>query len=73
MVIPREKKLVRLYIQLDEVSSNGQQIDRSKITPEMILKSAQKILAPYTINYEYCHWWTAYQVRYAYIPFYRCC
>jgi phenol 2-monooxygenase (NADPH) len=28
----------------------------------MILKSAQKILQPYTLKYEYCDWWTAYQI-----------
>ncbi|KAL1875956.1 hypothetical protein VTK73DRAFT_9667 [Phialemonium thermophilum] len=62
MVIPRENKLVRLYIQLNEVSANGGRVDRSKITPEMILKAAQKILSPYKIEYHYCDWWTAYQI-----------
>ena len=62
MVIPRENKLVRLYIQLKEVNSTGQQVDRSKITPEMILKSAQTIMSPYNLTYDYCDWWTAYQV-----------
>jgi len=28
----------------------------------MILKAAQKIMAPYKIDYEYCDWWTAYQI-----------
>lgn len=28
----------------------------------MILKSAQKIMAPYKIEYTYCDWWTAYQI-----------
>src|SRR3954468_8473434 len=52
MVIPRENKLVRLYIQLKELvpDANGR-ADRSKITPEIILKAAQKILAPYKITY----------------------
>ena len=40
MVIPRENKLVRLYIQLKEVGALGQQFDRSKITPEIFLKAA---------------------------------
>ena len=62
-MIPREKKLVRLYVQLNEVSSNGQHVDRSKITPEIILKSAQKIMSPYKLTYDYCDWWTAYQVH----------
>ena len=62
MVIPREKKLVRLYIQLTEVSKNGGQVDRSTITPSMILQAAQKIMSPYKLTYTYCDWWTAYQI-----------
>lgn len=62
MIIPRENKLVRLYIQLTEVSPCGGRVDRSKITPEFILKAAQKILSPYQLDYHYCDWWTAYQI-----------
>lgn len=63
MVIPRENKLVRFYIQLTEVDSEeGKQFDRSKINPEMILKAAQKIMKPYTLSYHYIDWWTAYQI-----------
>jgi len=28
----------------------------------MILKCAQKTLAPYKLDYKYCDWWTAYQI-----------
>ncbi|PGH20104.1 hypothetical protein AJ80_03672 [Polytolypa hystricis UAMH7299] len=63
MIIPRENKLVRLYIQLKEVPlGEGGRADRSKITPDVILKSAQKIFAPYTLTYTHCDWWTAYQI-----------
>ncbi|KAK1525910.1 phenol hydroxylase [Colletotrichum costaricense] len=63
MVIPRENKLVRLYIQLKEVAPDASgRADRSKITPELIFGAAQKILSPYRIEYEYCDWWTAYQI-----------
>lgn len=63
MVIPRENKLVRLYIQLKEVTPDASgRADRSKISPELIFTAAQKILQPYKIEYEYCDWWTAYQV-----------
>lgn len=62
MVIPRENKLVRLYIQLQSTEVGGGKADRSKITPDMILKSAQQILHPYTLTYDYCDWWTAYQI-----------
>ena len=57
MVIPRENKLVRLYIQLtttDKIDGGGAKVDRSKINPEMILASAQRILHPYKLTYRYC-------------------
>ncbi|KAH6205231.1 hypothetical protein HBI42_165500 [Parastagonospora nodorum] len=63
MVIPRENKLVRLYIQLTEIKPDASgRADRSQITPDTIIRAAQKILAPYTLAYEYCDWWTAYQI-----------
>lgn len=63
MVIPRENKLVRLYIQLTTTNDlGGGKVDRSKINPEVILSAAQKILHPYKLTYKYCDWWTAYQI-----------
>ena len=63
MIIPRENKLVRLYIQLQSTDvKDGTKVDRSHITPEVILKSAQRILHPYKLSYSYCDWWTAYQI-----------
>lgn len=65
MVIPRENKLVRLYIQLTTTAKIGEQdsrADRSWITPEVILKSAQRIMAPYKLEYRKLDWWTAYQI-----------
>ncbi|KAF2019176.1 phenol 2-monooxygenase [Aaosphaeria arxii CBS 175.79] len=63
MVIPRENKLVRLYIQLTEIKPDASgRADRSKITPATIIAAAQKIIAPYKLTYEYCDWWTAYQI-----------
>jgi len=66
MVIPRENKLVRLYIQLTTTNvddgSGGKKFDRSTITPETIVASAQRIMQPYKIEYRYLDWWTAYQI-----------
>jgi phenol 2-monooxygenase len=59
MVIPRENKLVRLYIQLtmtEKIGDGGSRADRSNITPEVILQSAQKIMAPYKITYRSLDW-----------------
>ncbi|QSZ35693.1 hypothetical protein DSL72_006815 [Monilinia vaccinii-corymbosi] len=61
MVIPRENKLVRLYIQMI-TTEKGATIERSAINPKMILESAQRAMAPYTLDYQYCEWWTAYQI-----------
>ena len=64
MIIPRENKLTRLYIQLNEVAPDASgRADRSKISPATILKAAQKIMSPYRLDYDYCDWWTAYQVK----------
>lgn len=63
MVIPRERGLVRLYIQLKEVIPDASgRADRSKITPELIIKAAQRIISPYKLTYDYCEWWTGYQI-----------
>jgi phenol 2-monooxygenase len=63
MVIPRENKLVRLYIQLTEIKPDSSgRADRSKITPTTIIEAAQRIIAPYKLTYKYCDWWTAYQI-----------
>lgn len=63
MVIPRENRIVRLYIQLNEIGKAGTQFNRTKITPDIIFKAAQKIMSPYQLAYKHCEWWTAYQVR----------
>lgn len=65
MVIPRENKLVRLYIQLTTTEKSGDQAsrsDRSWVTPEVILEAAQRIIAPYKLTYRKLDWWTAYQI-----------
>lgn len=49
MIIPLENKLVRLYIQPNEVSSARQEGDRSKITPEIIPKAGQKSISSYEL------------------------
>lgn len=63
MVILRENKLARPYIQLTATEKwDGKKMDRSKINPQTILESAQQIMRPYKITYRYCDWRTAYQI-----------
>ncbi|SPO04199.1 related to phenol 2-monooxygenase [Cephalotrichum gorgonifer] len=71
MIIPREGDLVRFYIQLKETAREPEdgsppgtkaRVDRSKITPELILERARKILHPYTLDVAETQWFTGYQI-----------
>ncbi|KAF5977247.1 putative phenol 2-monooxygenase [Fusarium bulbicola] len=44
------------------IGDQDSRADRSWITPDVILESAQKILAPYKLTYRKLDWWTAYQI-----------
>lgn len=63
-IIPRERKLTRFYVQLDEVGldERSDRVDRSTITPDLIIDTARKVLAPYKLSYKSCEWFTAYRV-----------
>ncbi|PHH59588.1 hypothetical protein CDD81_2853 [Ophiocordyceps australis] len=63
MIIPREHRMVRLYVELAVVpeASTGR-VDRSALTPQLILQTARDILHPYKLDYHYLDWWTAYQI-----------
>lgn len=61
MIIPRENKLTRIYCQLKE-TSKGKRFDGTSVTPDSILERAQQILAPYSLQYKHCDWYTAYQI-----------
>ncbi|KAF5257235.1 hypothetical protein FOXYS1_12254 [Fusarium oxysporum] len=37
-------------------------LDRFKTTPGTLVASARNTLAPYTLSYKHCHWWTAYRI-----------
>ncbi|KAI4746357.1 phenol 2-monooxygenase [Aureobasidium sp. EXF-12298] len=62
MTLPRENGLVRFYVQLGESSVRGSDLDRSKVTPDDIIKIARKILQPYTLDYNHCDWFSVYTV-----------
>lgn len=60
MVIPQERDLVRLYIQLPiEVKPGERYLDKSKVTPDDILRTARAVLHPYTIETDHVEWFTA--------------
>lgn len=61
MIIPREQDMVRLYIQLPQ-PTKGTRPNRADVTPERLLKAAQSILAPYTIEIPKVEWYTCYEI-----------
>ena len=62
--VPREEGLTRLYIQLtsEDAVDTTQHNSRDAYTPANMFAAANKILAPYTIHYTYCDWWSVFQV-----------
>jgi phenol 2-monooxygenase len=62
LIIPREGGyLVRLYIELDQVS-DAELHDRRTVTPEKLAAVANRILAPYTIDVKDVGWWSVYDI-----------
>ena len=63
LIIPREGGyLVRLYIELDEVSDRDMRDDRRSVTPEKLATVANRILHPYTIEIKHVGWWSVYEI-----------
>lgn len=62
MVIPQERDLVRLYIQLPIQVVPGERVDKSKVTPEFILETARRVLHPYTLDTDHIDWFTGYHM-----------
>jgi phenol 2-monooxygenase len=64
MIIPRERDLIRLYIQLsdkDVLDPSTGRVDRNKTSPEMLLEVARKSLHPYKIGTpKVFEWFTIY-------------
>lgn len=61
-VVPRERGMVRLYVQLDGVSLGGAAGLRSEATLETILAAARKALRPFSLECARLDWWSVYQV-----------
>ncbi|CAF9916518.1 MAG: hypothetical protein GOMPHAMPRED_001034 [Gomphillus americanus] len=65
LVIPREKGLIRIYVQLpDENPTTGPSSIslNNPNAPIEIFKTIQQIFRPYVIDYKVCDWWTVYKV-----------
>ncbi|GAA5951315.1 hypothetical protein JCM21900_003835 [Sporobolomyces salmonicolor] len=61
LVVPRERDLVRFYIQMG-TTKPGERFDRAAVTPESIIATAQRIFAPYVIDFKHVDWYTLYEV-----------
>ncbi len=62
LIIPREGGyLVRVYIELDEVTDK-EMLDNRSVTPEKLAKVANRILHPYTVEIKDVGWWSVYRI-----------
>ncbi|KAJ7121127.1 FAD binding domain-containing protein [Mycena epipterygia] len=61
LIVPRERNLVRFYIQLGTLRP-GEKLDASTQSVEKIIESARKILAPYTLECPEVEWWSVYEI-----------
>ncbi|KAJ7677606.1 FAD binding domain-containing protein [Mycena rosella] len=61
LIVPRERNLVRFYIQMGTLQP-GEKLDPSTQSPEKIIDSARKILAPYTLECPEVEWWSVYEI-----------
>jgi phenol 2-monooxygenase len=79
LIVPRERNLVRFYIQLGTLQPGEKLVrivfnlnqethrldlgqDASSQSPEKIIESARKILAPYTLECPEVEWWSVYEI-----------
>ncbi|KAI0871593.1 FAD binding domain-containing protein [Hypoxylon argillaceum] len=61
MVIPRENRMVRLYIQIAS-STDPDWNPRKTATAEEVQASAKKIIQPYSIEWERVEWYSVYPI-----------
>ncbi|OTA99004.1 hypothetical protein M426DRAFT_68648 [Hypoxylon sp. CI-4A] len=62
MTVPRENRLVRLYVQLGETLRGNDLAGSKDVTPERILGYAKKMFQPYHIDFKICDWHSVYTV-----------
>ncbi|KAJ7481887.1 FAD binding domain-containing protein [Mycena latifolia] len=61
LIVPRERNLVRFYIQMGTLRP-GEKLDAKTQSPEKIIESARRILAPYTLDCPEVEWWSVYEI-----------
>jgi phenol 2-monooxygenase len=62
LVIPREGGyMVRLYIELDQLSEHERVASRN-VTIERLIAAGQRILSPYSLDVREVAWWSVYEI-----------
>ncbi|KAF7329964.1 3-(3-hydroxy-phenyl)propionate hydroxylase [Mycena kentingensis (nom. inval.)] len=61
LIVPRERNIVRFYIQLAKLEV-GEKLDPRMQTLEAIIASARRIMAPYTLECPEVEWWSVYEI-----------
>lgn len=63
MIAPRENRLVRLYIQLQEAGKlKNEVMSQSDSSPHALVDMAARTMTPYRLTYKHCDWWSLYPV-----------
>ncbi len=58
LIIPRERNMTRLYIEL----KSGPKSDRRELGQEFVMQRAREIMAPFTVRWKYIEWFGRYQI-----------
>lgn len=64
MIIPRERKLIRVYVQVSPALA--QRYSTGGRDPEVIMEAVRKIISPFKLNASHIEWSTIYAVSKAY-------
>ncbi len=62
LIIPREGGyMVRVYIELDKLK-DGQRVARDKMTSDVLVAAANRIIQPYSMDVKEVAWWSVYEI-----------
>lgn len=62
LMLPREKKLARFYVPISDEHAKEGQISAEQIDLKTIMERTKAILSPYTLESNYCDWWSTYKI-----------
>ncbi|CAK7566352.1 MAG: hypothetical protein SEPTF4163_004292 [Sporothrix epigloea] len=71
LIIPRERNMTRLYIELKSgggssglggTAAAGGKGDRRELGQEFVMQRAREIMAPFTVRWKYIEWFGRYQI-----------